>query len=184
MKTSETLKKTKWTVDPAHSEFSFKVKHLMITWVRGVFRDVEADIETIGEDFSTAGIEVRINADSINTGDSKRDAHLKSPDFFDVETHRHLIFIGKKLEKTDEDRHYVLYGTLEIKGVAVPVKFDVEYLGTMKDLYGNEKAGFTAEGKISRKEWELNWNADLEAGGVLVGDEVRINCEFQLVKQP
>lgn len=182
MKTA-TLKKTRWAIDPAHSEFSFKVKHLMITWVRGVFRDVEADIITSGDDFSTARIEVRINAASLNTGDQKRDAHLKSPDFFDVETHREIIFIGKKFEKTDEANQYALHGTLTIKGVTVPVKLDVEYLGKMKDPYGNEKAGFTASGSISRKAWELNWNASLEEGGVLVGDEVKVNCEFQLVKQ-
>jgi polyisoprenoid-binding protein YceI len=183
MKRTDTLTKIRWEIDPAHSEFSFKVKHLMITWVRGVFRDVLVEILTEGNDFSSAQIEVRINAASLNTGDQKRDAHLKSADFFDVERHRELIFRGENFEKTGEDRQYVLYGTLSIKGITKPVKFDVEYLGTMKDPYGNEKAGFTAEGSISRKLWELNWNQSLEEGGVLVGDEVKVNCEFQLVKQ-
>lgn len=182
MKTAETLTKTKWAIDPAHSEFGFKAKHLMITNVKGVFRDVEADIYTSGDDFSTAEIKVRIMADSIYTGDEKRDAHLKSADFFDVENHRELVFTGKRLDKIDDEK-YLLAGDLSIRGISVPVKLDVEFQGMMKDPWGNEKAGFTVEGKISRKEWQLNWNAVLEAGGVLVGDEIKINCEVQLVRQ-
>lgn len=181
MKT-ETLTKTKWSIDKAHSEFGFRVKHLMITWVKGVFRDVNAVIYTDGVDFLTSKIEVRIDAASIDTGDEKRDTHLKSPDFFDVENHKHIVFIGKKLEKADKEDHFTLYGALSIKGVAVPVKLDVEYEGSMKDPWGAEKAGFVVTGSISRRDWELTWNTTLEAGGVLVGDEVKINCEVQLVK--
>jgi polyisoprenoid-binding protein YceI len=175
--------KTKWVIDPAHSEFGFKVKHLMITNVKGKFRDVDAEIFTHGNDFLTAEIVVRIKSASIDTGEAKRDAHLKSPDFFDVENHPELVFVGKKLEKTNDEDKYVLYGELTIKGVTVPVKLDVEFTGTMKDPWGNEKFGFEIEGKINRKDWELNWNTALETGGVLVGDEVRINCEVQLVKE-
>lgn len=182
MKTG-TITKTKWTIDPAHSEFEFKVKHLMITNVKGVFRDVEAIIYTEGNDFSKSDIEVRINAASVDTGDEKRNAHLKSPDFFDVENHKQLIFIGKRMERTRDEDRYLLYGDLSIKGVVVPVKLDVEYQGTMKDPWGVEKSGFEVSGTISRKEWQLNWNTALETGGVLVGDEVKINCEIQLVKQ-
>jgi len=182
MKTSETLIKTKWVIDPAHSEFGFKVKHLMITNVKGVFRDFQTNIYTSGDDFTTAEIEVRINTESIDTGDEKRDAHLKSPDFFNVETHPQIIFIGKKLERAKEDT-YILYGDMAIREVTIPVKLDVEFAGRMTDPYGNEKAGFVVEGKISRKEWELNWNTALETGGVLVSDEVRISCEIQIIKQ-
>lgn len=182
MKT-EALTKTKWGVDLAHSEFGFKVKHLMITNVRGVFREAEANIYTDGDDFTKSDIEVRINAASIDTGDSKRDAHLKSADFFDVENHKHIVFIGKKLERTKDDNVYILYGALSIKGVAVPVKLDVEFQGMMKDPWGYEKAGFSVNGDISRKDWELTWNTTLESGGVLVGDTVKINCDVQLVKQ-
>lgn len=177
-----TLTKTKWGIDKAHSEFGFKVKHLMITWVKGVFRDVNAVIYTDGIDFLTSKIEVRIDAASIDTGDDERDTHLRSPDFFDVENHKHLVFISKKLEKADKEDQYILYGTLSIKGVAVPVKLDVEFEGSMKDPWGVEKSGFLVAGSISRKDWELNWNTNLEKGGVLVGDEVKINCEVQLVK--
>jgi polyisoprenoid-binding protein YceI len=178
-----TLTKTKWGIDPVHSEFSFKVKHLMITYVKGVFRDVDVTIFTDGNDLMTSEIEVRINAASIDTGDVKRDQHLKSPDFFDVENHWQLVFIGKKLEKTDKENRYNLYGALSIKGTAVPVKMEVDYLGTVKDPWGVEKAGFEVSGVISRRDWELNWNTALDSGGVLVGDEVKVDCEIQLVKE-
>jgi polyisoprenoid-binding protein YceI len=182
MKT-ETLTKTKWTVDPAHSEFGFKVKHLMITNVKGVFRDVNVHVFTEGNDFLTAEVEVRIEAASVTTNDEKRDAHLKSQDFFDVENHKQIVFISKKLQKTNRENEYVMYGTMAIKGIAVPVKLDVVYQGFMKDPWGVEKAGFEVTGEISRRDWELNWNAALESGGVLVGDSVKINCEIQLVKE-
>lgn len=178
-----TAVRTKWAIDKVHSEFSFKVKHLMITNVKGVFRDVDADIYTRGEDFLTSEITVRVKSASIDTGDEKRNAHLKSPDFFDVENHKELVFKGKKFQETDEPNKYMLYGDLTIKGVTVPVRLDVEFNGFMKDPWGQQKAGFAIEGKINRKDWELNWNTTLEAGGVLVGDEVRINCEVQLIKQ-
>ncbi|MGE5420712.1 MAG: YceI family protein [Chloroflexota bacterium] len=181
MKT-EALTKTKWIVDKAHSEFGFKVKHLMITWVKGVFRDVEATVYTDGDDFMTSQIEVRIEVASIYTGDEKRDAHLRSPDFFDTDNHKQAVFMSKKLEKTRDEDKYILYGTLSIKGVEVPVKLDVEYEGSMKDPWGVEKAGFVVTGEISRKDWELTWNASLETGGVLVGDAVKINCEIQMMK--
>ncbi len=182
MKT-ETLTRTKWAIDPVHSEFGFKVKHLMITNVKGVFREVEADVYTDGDDFHTAEIEVRINAASIDTNDEQRNAHLKSPDFFDVENHKHIIFIGRKLEKTRNENKYVLFGDLSIKGVIMPVELDVIFDGQIKDPWGAEKAGFSVTGEIRRKDWELNWNAALESGGVLVGDQVKINCDIELVKQ-
>jgi polyisoprenoid-binding protein YceI len=182
MKT-QTITKTKWTIDPPHSEFGFKVKHLMITNVKGVFRDVDVHVFTEDNDFTTAEVEVRINAASVDTKDEKRDAHLKSGDFFDVENHKQIVFMSKKMEKTRSENEYLLYGTLAIKGIAVPVKLDVVFQGFMKDPWGIEKAGFEVTGEISRRDWELNWNAALEAGGVLVGDKVLINCEIQLIKE-
>lgn len=182
MKTA-TLTKTKWTVDPAHSEFGFKVKHLMITNVKGVFREADVHVFTDGNDFTTSEIEVRINAASIDTGDAKRDAHLKSGDFFDVENHKQIVFISKKLERTNKENEYIMYGTMAIKGIAVPVKMEVIFQGFMKDPWGVEKAGFEINGEISRRDWELNWNAALETGGVLVGDSVKINCDVQLIRE-
>ena len=183
METTAVSTKTKWGIDPVHSEISFKVKHLMITNVKGVFREFDASIYTTDEDFMTAEIDFWLNPASVDTGDEKRDAHLKSPDFFDVENHKQITFTGNTYEKVDNDGSYELYGDLTVKGITKRIKLDVEFGGVMKDPWGNEKAGFTLNGKINRKDWGLNWNAALEAGGVLVSDEVRISCEVQLVKQ-
>ena len=183
MKTAEVITKTKWGIDPVHSEISFKIKHLMITNVRGVFKEFEASIYTTGEDFMSVEIDFWLNPSSIDTGDAKRDEHLKSPDFFDVENHKQITFTGNTYEQVDKDGSFELYGELTIKGISKQIKLDVEFGGIMKDPWGNEKAGFAINGKINRKHWGLTWNSAVEAGGVLVSDEVRINCEVQLVKQ-
>ncbi len=182
MKTKEVQTKTKWIIDPVHSEIGFKVRHLMITNVKGDFKEFDASIYTTGEDFMTSEIDFWLNPASVDTRDPNRDAHLKSPDFFDVENHKQISFQGNTYEKVGDDS-YTLYGDLTIKGIKKQVKLDVEFGGVMKDPWGNEKAGFTITGKINRKDWELNWNAALETGGVLVGDDVIINCEVQLIKQ-
>jgi polyisoprenoid-binding protein YceI len=175
--------KTKWSIDPSHSEIAFKVKHLMITNVKGVFTEFDASIYTTGEDFMTSEIDCWINAASVNTRDEKRDAHLKSAEFFDVENFKEINFAGNTYEQVDKDGSYELYGDLTIKGIKKQVKLDVEFGGVMKDPWGNHKAAFTINGKINRKDWNLNWNAALEAGGVLVSDDVYISCEVQLFKQ-
>jgi polyisoprenoid-binding protein YceI len=175
--------KVKWIIDPVHSEIGFKVKHLMITNVKGEFREFDASIYTTGENFMTSEIDFWLNPASVNTGDSKRDEHLRSADFFDVENYKQISFTGNTYEQVDGDASYTLYGDLTIKGIKKQVKLDVEFGGVMKDPWGNEKAGFTINGKINRKDWGLNWNATLEAGGVLVSEDVRISCEVQLVKQ-
>ena len=179
----ETLVKTKWGIDAAHSEIAFKVKHLMISNVKGTFKEFDASIYTTGEDFMTSEIDFWLNPASIDTGAADRDAHLKSADFFDVENHKQITFIGNTYEKVDNDGSYTLYGDLTIKGITKQIKLDVEFGGVMKDPWGNEKAGFTINGKINRKDWGLNWNAALEAGGVLVGEEIKISCEVELLKQ-
>lgn len=183
METKLVSTRTKWGIDPAHSEIAFKVKHLMITYVQGTFKDFDATFSTSGEDFMTSEIDFWMNTASIDTGDAKRDEHLKSPDFFDVEEFSQITFTGKSHEKVDNDGGFTLNGDLTIKGITKAVKLGVEFGGVMKDPWGNEKAGFTISGKISRKDWGLNWNAALEAGGVLVSDEVRISCEVELIKQ-
>lgn len=178
----ETVTKTKWTIDPTHSEILFKVKHLMITNVKGEFRSFDANITSVGNDFDKAKVNVTIDAASIFTNNTDRDAHLQSADFFDVGNHKELSFEGTSLKKLD-DENYELKGVLTIKGSSKEVVLDVEFGGLMKDPYGNEKAGFSVSGKINRKDWGLNWNAALEAGGVMVSDEVRISAEVQFVKQ-
>jgi len=177
---AETATTTKWVIDAAHSEISFKVKHLMITNVKGAFKEYEGTIVTNGNDFSTADIDLAINPASIDTKDAQRDGHLKSGDFFDVENHKEITFRSNTIEKTTEG--FELWGDLSIKGITNRVKLEVEYAGLAKDPWGNEKAGFTVSGKINRKEWGLNWNAALETGGVLVSDEVKISADIQLLK--
>jgi len=178
-----TLVKTKWGIDPMHSEIAFKVKHLMISNVKGVFKEFDASIYTTEEDFMTSEIDFWLNPASIETGVADRDAHLKSADFFDVENHKQITFTGNTYEKVDNDGSYTLYGGLTIKGITKQIKLSVEFGGVIKDPWGNEKAGFTVNGKINRKDFGLNWNAALEAGGVLVGEEVKISCEIELLKQ-
>lgn len=173
---------TKWVLDPTHSEVLFKVKHLMITNVKGEFRKMQAEVNSIGNDFSKASVKVTIDAASVFTNDDNRDGHLKSADFFDVENHKEITFAGTSFDKLD-DENYKLKGMLTIKGVSKEVALDVEFGGINKDPWGNEKAGFSLSGKINRKEWGLNWNAALETGGVLVSEEVKINAEVQFVKQ-
>lgn len=172
---------TKWTLDPAHSEIGFKVKHMMITNVSGSFGKFDAKVETTGIDFGTAKVEFVADIDSITTLNGDRDKHLKSADFFDATNHPQLKFVSTKIEKNDDDS-YVVHGNLTIRDVTKPVKMNAELGGIGKDPWGNEKAGFTITGKINRTDYKLNWNAALEAGGVLVGEEVKIQAEIQLVK--
>lgn len=171
----------KWTLDPTHSEIQFKVKHLMITTVTGNFRDFSAVVETDTEDFMNAKISFEAQTASIDTNQTDRDNHLRSADFFDSDNFPVLKFESQKMEKIS-DNDFELTGALTIKDVSKPVKLSVEFMGITKDPWGNTKAGFSLSGKISRKEWNLNWNAALETGGVLVSDEVRLLCEVQLSK--
>ncbi len=182
MQTQDTTVKTKWAIDPMHSQIGFKVKHLMFTNVRGHFKEYEASIYTTGYDFLTAEIDFWLNPASISTNDEKRDQHLKSADFFDVEQFKEISFRGNTYEKAGEGNDYFLYGDLTIKGISKQIKLSVTFNGIIKDPWGNEKAVFNIEGKINRKDWGLNWNAALEAGGVLVGEEVHIDIEVQLAK--
>lgn len=175
------MTKTKWTLDPMHSEIGFKVKHMMITNVSGAFEKFHVSVETTDVDFTTAKIEFTADVNTITTGSNDRDNHLKSPDFFDAANYPELKFVSTKVEKKDED-NYVFSGNLTIRDVTRPVKFDVEFGGIGKDPWGNTKAGFTITGKLNRTDFKLNWNAALETGGVLVSEEVRLQAEIQLVK--
>lgn len=178
---TQTITKTKWSMDPTHSEIGFKVKHMMITNVSGSFGKFDVKVETWDNDFSSANIDFVADVNSINTGNTDRDNHLKSGDFFDTAKYSQLKFVSTNLEKKEED-HFILRGDLTIKDVTKPVVLDVEFGGIGKDPWGNEKAGFTVTGKIRRTDFDLNWNAALEAGGVLVGEEVKLHAEVQLTK--
>ena len=172
--------KTKWILDPSHSELLFKVKHLMITNVNGEFRKFSATME--GDELANSKVKVAIDTSSVFTNERDRDAHLISADFFDIENYKEMTFESITFKQVHDEK-YQLIGTLTIKGISKEVNLDVEFGGINKDPWGNEKAGFSLEGKINRKDWGLNWNAALETGGVLVSDEVRINGEVQFVKQ-
>jgi len=171
----------KWISDPTHSELQFKVKHLMISKVTGSFTDFTVQAETDNEDFSNASIKAKVQLDSIATGQGDRDKHLKSADFFDTEAHPTMEFTSSNFEKKGDDE-YVLSGELTIKGITKPVELNLEYGGSAIDPWGNTKAAFSIDGKISRKDWGLTYNAPLEAGGVMISDEVKILGEIQLIK--
>lgn len=175
------METTKWGLDPMHSEINFKVKHMMIANVTGGFTKFDVTAQTIGNDFSTAKINFTTNVNSINTNNEQRDGHLKSADFFDAETYPEINFESTGLEKKN-DEEFILNGNLTIKDITKPVKLNVNFGGIGTDPYGNTKAGFTIDGKINRKDFGLTWNANLEAGGVLVGEELKIQSEIQLAK--
>jgi len=175
--------KTKWSIDQAHSEIAFKVKHLMIAHVKGEFKTFDASIYTQEKDFSTAEIDLWIDAASITTGDAKRDEHLKSADFFDVETHKQITFTSNTIGEPDHAGNRDLWGDLTMRGITKNVKLNVQFGGTLNDPWGHEKAGFTVTGKINRTDFELFWNTPLEAGGIMVGEEVNILCEIELLNE-
>ena len=173
---------TKWVLDPTHSELGFKIKHLMITNISGFFKNFQVEVETEGEDFSTAQIQAKAEMNSIHTNNLQRDEHLRTSDFFEVENYPDLEFKSTGIQKADNETFY-LYGDLTMKGVTRPVKLTVEYSGVTIDPWGGERAGFVVTGKINRGEWGVTFNATLEKGGVVLGEEVKVNSEIQLVKQ-
>jgi polyisoprenoid-binding protein YceI len=176
------MTKTKWLLDPMHSELQFKIKHLMISNVSGAFKNFSAEVETEAEDFSTAKINLAAQMDSISTNNEQRDAHLRNSDFFEVEKYPELKFKSTKVEEVDNDT-FVLHGELTIKEITKAVKLNVEFNGATKDPWGGERAGFVISGKINRTDWGVNFNSVLETGGLMLGEEVKINSEIELVKQ-
>ncbi len=173
---------TKWVLDPAHSELLFKVRHLMISNVKGEFKEFNASIDAVGDDFTNAKATATIQAASVFTNQNDRDNHLRSADFFEVEKYPEIKFESKELIKVD-DENFKLTGALTIRGIKKDITLDVEFGGVTKDPYGQTKAGFTFNGKVNRTDFDLKWNVALETGGVLVGEDVKINGELQFVKQ-
>lgn len=166
---------TKWNLDTTHSEITFKVRHMMISNVKGAFNTFTAEVEAEDDTFKNAKVSATIQTDSIDTNNTDRDTHLKSADFFNAEHNPTITFESASL--ADD-----VTGHLTINGVTKPVQLEVEFGGINQDPWGNTKAGFTFEGKIKRSDFGLNWNAALETGGVLVSDEVKIAGELQFVK--
>ena len=181
METSLVTTKTKWSIDQAHSEIEFKIRHLMISNVKGSFKTFDANIYTTLKDFSTAEIDLWIDPSSIITGDSKRDEHLKSADFFDVQKHKQISFTSLTIGKPDAKGNHELWGELTMVGVTKNLKLNVQFGGIVTDPWKNEKAGFTVTGTIKRSDWGLVWNTALETGGFMVSDEVNILCEIELI---
>ena len=182
MEPTRVVTKTKWSIDPAHSEIGFSVKHLMFSKVRGRFKEFEAQIFTTGDDFMSAEIDIRIRAASIDTNMEQRDQHLRSVDFFDSEQFHEIRFTGRDWGANNHEGHHMLSGELQMKGIKKPVNLHVEFGPRMKDPWGVEKALFNINAKINRKDWGLNYNSALETGGVLISEDVWIHCEVQLIK--
>jgi polyisoprenoid-binding protein YceI len=171
-----------WKLDPAHSSAEFKVKHMMISNVKGTFSGLSGTLSEHTGDSSLSSIEATIDVASINTGDAQRDGHLKSADFFDAEKLPTMNFKSTKVEQTGE-AEYRVTGDLTIHGVTKPVTFDVEGpTAPGKDPWGNTRIGISATAKINRKDFGLNWNAALETGGFLVGEQVQVTIEAQFIK--
>lgn len=170
----------KWTIDPTHSEVGFKVKHMMFTNVKGLFNDYSADID-FKDDLKEANLQFEAKINSIFTNNTDRDNHLKSADFFDAEQYPTLNFKSTKIEGNGSE--YEITGDLTIKGITKPVTLNAEFSGLMTDPWGNTKVGLNLDGKINRKDFGLTYNAALETGGVLVGEDVKLNAEIQLVEQ-
>ncbi len=171
---------TKWSLDPAHSQLEFGVRHMMLSTVKGLFTDVSGTIHYDDGNLEDAVVEVEIPVESIDTRNADRDGHLKSEDFFNVEKHPAITFKSRKVTGTPES--FKVTGDLTIRGTTREVVLDAELLGGGEDPWGNQRLGFKAETKINRKDFGLTWNQALETGGVLVGDEVRISLEVQGVE--
>lgn len=173
----KTAVKTKWNIDTAHSEISFKVKHMMISTVTGHFEDFNATVETETEDFNNAKFNFTAKIDSINTKNSDRDTHLKSDDFFNAETYSEMIFKSKSFDGS------TLVGDLTIRDITKEVLLDVDFNGIAVDPYGQTKAGFEVTGSINRKDFNLTWSAVTEAGSIVVSDTIKLIVDLQFIKE-
>lgn len=173
---------TTWSIDPAHSHVEFAVKHMMISTVKGRFAVVRGTVRTDEANPANSDVNIEIDVDSIDTREAQRDAHLKSADFFDIEKFPKITFKSTRITDVSGD-NFKLTGDLSIHGVTRPITLDVTSEGRGKDPWGGERAGFSATGKIKRSEFGLTWNQVLEAGGILVGDDIKINLDVEVVKQ-
>lgn len=172
-----------WRIDPVHSHVEFAVRHLMISNVKGRFTDVQGTIRVDDRNPREAEVEILIGTASVDTREEQRDAHLRSADFFDAEKFPKLTFRSRRIDGNPLNGDFRVIGDLTIRDVTREVALDVTSEGLVKDPWGNERAGFSARSKIDRKDYGLTWNQALEAGGVVVSDEVRISIEAELVRQ-
>jgi polyisoprenoid-binding protein YceI len=180
--TTQTRNTTTWTIDPAHAEIGFAVRHLMLSTVRGRFGAVNGTITVDENDPKTAKIDVTVDVTSVDTRQEMRDNHLRSADFFDVANHPTMHFVSKRIEGNVTGSFKVI-GDLTIRATTKEVTLDAKFEGRAKDPWGNDRAGFSAMGKINRRDFGLNWNQALEAGGVVVSDEVKMTLDVEIVRQ-
>lgn len=170
-----------WTVDPMHTQVEFSAKHMGLMTVKGLFTGVRASIDLNENDFTASSVKATIDTHSLITNDARRDAHLKSPDFLNVEQFPTITFNSTRIERAAHD-HYKMTGDLTIRKLTRPVTLDVVYSGQAKDPMGSVHAGFSAYTSINRKDWGLTWNVALETGGLLVGEDVKLALEVEVVK--
>jgi polyisoprenoid-binding protein YceI len=173
---------TAWSVDPTHTNVEFSVRHLMIATVKGRFADVSGTVTTDDADPRNGSVDITIGVSSVDTREERRDAHLRSADFFDAEKFPAMTFRSTRIEP-GSDGALTLIGELTIRGVTKEVALAVASEGRAKDPWGGERAGFTATGKVKRGDFGLTWNQALETGGVVVGDEVKISLDVELLRQ-
>ena len=176
------MTKTKWTVDPTHSAIVFSVKHMMIAKVKGSFNKFDATISADPADLTTAEIDFTVDLASIDTRNTDRDNHLRSADFFDVEKNPTLTFKATNIKKTKDDT-YAITGDVTLNGVTKEETFDITFEGQGKDPWGTEKAGFSGKGKVKRSDYGLTYNAALETGGVLIGDQITLSIDIEAAKE-
>jgi polyisoprenoid-binding protein YceI len=170
-----------WQIDPVHTSVEFVARHLMVTKVRGRFTGVTGTIH-VAEDPAQSWVEVKSDPASVETGDEKRDAHLRSPDFFDVERYPEITFRSTRLDG-ESPGHFLVHGDLTVHGVTRPVTLEAEYHGVSADPWGGLRAGFSATTEVDREDFGLTWNVALETGGFLVGKKVRLEFEIEAIKQ-
>jgi len=171
-----------YVLDPAHTRVGFLARHLVVTKVRGAFDKVEARIR-VGETVQDSSVEVTVDVASLTTRDEKRDAHLRSADFFDTEHHPEMTFRSTRIEPSGEGR-YALTGDLTIRGVSRPITLDTEFLGTQATPWGTQAAVISATAEIDREDWGLTWNVALESGGVLVSKKIQLEIDAEILPSP
>ncbi len=175
-------KTTDWQIDPTHSSAEFAVRHMMVATVKGVFKGLSGRVELDEASLENSTVEAEIDAASVDTGVPDRDTHLRSPDFFDAASYPKIRFRSLAVEPDDSDRGRLL-GELTVRGVTRPVTLDVEYLGEVKDPWGNRRRGYVAETTLNRKDFGMTWNMVLDTGGVLVGDKIKVTLNLETVEK-
>jgi polyisoprenoid-binding protein YceI len=172
-----------WDLDPAHTRLGFAVRHAMVATVRGNFAVFSGVLHLDQAEPGKSSAEVEVDASSITTNQPQRDDHLRSPDFLEVEKYPKITFRSTGAEAADDPGSYVLHGDLTVRDVTRPVRLELEFVGSSPDAYGNTRAGFEGRTTINRKDWGLTWNAAIEAGGVMVGERVKLELDVSAIKR-